>query len=234
MMTMDKNLEHSPTGAVSWDNRLSALGLLASPLLVALLADSPSAALHLLTSTAPTASLVAGVALLAWACAGWLLLVVAVTWLAELPGLLGQVGAHASKRLAPASVRAAARLALGTTVAVTVLAGPAASAATGPRSPLPAVAATSDFDWPGATTRAPLIAPPAHPIAATPAAPSGSEVVVHGGDSLWSITARDLGPAASTRQIAQTWPRWWAANRAVIGDDPDLIRPGLVLVRPAT
>ena len=31
---------------------------------------------------------------------------------------------------------------------------------------------------------------------------------------------------------AAEWPRWWAANRDVVGDDPDLLRPGQRLVAP--
>ena len=52
------------------------------------------------------------------------------------------------------------------------------------------------------------------------------------GDSLWSIVARQLGPGASDAEIAHEWPRWFEANAAVIGDDPDLILPGQQLVPP--
>jgi nucleoid-associated protein YgaU len=57
-------------------------------------------------------------------------------------------------------------------------------------------------------------------------------VVVQPGDSLWSIAARALSPSASDRQVAQAWPRWWSANRAVLGADPDLIYPGTQLSAP--
>ena len=60
-----------------------------------------------------------------------------------------------------------------------------------------------------------------------------SRIVVKAGDSLWSIAARELGPAASNEAIAARWPQWYAANRQVIGSDPDLIRPGQVLHSPA-
>ncbi len=59
-------------------------------------------------------------------------------------------------------------------------------------------------------------------------------VVVRRGDSLWSITGRYLGPSATADEIAREWPRWHEANRDVIGDDPDLIRPGQVLHPPAS
>lgn len=57
-------------------------------------------------------------------------------------------------------------------------------------------------------------------------------VVVRKGDSLWSIAARELGPSASAEAIAARWPDWYAANRHVIGNDPDLILPGQVLRIP--
>jgi nucleoid-associated protein YgaU len=57
-------------------------------------------------------------------------------------------------------------------------------------------------------------------------------VRVRPGDSLWLITAHRLGPAADPTTIAATWPRWYAANRAVIGPDPNLILPGQELTSP--
>lgn len=60
-------------------------------------------------------------------------------------------------------------------------------------------------------------------------------VVIATGDTLWALAAESLeaaGEAPSTARIAAAWPSWWAANRAVIGDDPDLLRPGAVLSAP--
>jgi nucleoid-associated protein YgaU len=57
-------------------------------------------------------------------------------------------------------------------------------------------------------------------------------VVVQTGDSLWEIAARDLAAGASDAQVAQAWPRWWSANRVLIGDDPSLIHPGDLLIPP--
>jgi hypothetical protein len=58
------------------------------------------------------------------------------------------------------------------------------------------------------------------------------EVVVHRGDSLWTIVARHLGHDSSDAEIARAWPAWYEANRAVIGDDPDVLHPGQVLRPP--
>ncbi|MFE6236452.1 LysM peptidoglycan-binding domain-containing protein [Cellulosimicrobium sp. NPDC057862] len=60
------------------------------------------------------------------------------------------------------------------------------------------------------------------------------EVVVVRGDSLWSIAARHLPDGAPDAQVADAVQRWYAANVAVVGDDPDLVRPGQVLVAPTS
>ncbi|MFC3806479.1 LysM peptidoglycan-binding domain-containing protein [Terrabacter sp. MAHUQ-38] len=57
-------------------------------------------------------------------------------------------------------------------------------------------------------------------------------VTVRRGDSLWALAARHLGAGASDAQVAREWPRWYAANRSVIGDDPDLLVPGQQLRPP--
>ena len=58
------------------------------------------------------------------------------------------------------------------------------------------------------------------------------EVVVRRGDTLWDIAARHLGPDASAADIAAEWPRWYVANRSLVGPDPGLIRPGQRLRPP--
>ncbi len=65
------------------------------------------------------------------------------------------------------------------------------------------------------------------PSPAQPPAPSPARttVVVAPGDSLWAIAARSLGPDASAAEIDERWRRLHELNRAVIGPDPDLIRP---------
>lgn len=82
---------------------------------------------------------------------------------------------------------------------------------------------------------APTAVPPA--VARTSAAvPAPALVVVRAGDSLWSLAESSLRRAGTTpptdRQVAQAWPRWWAANRQAIGDDPDFLLPGTVLRPP--
>lgn len=65
--------------------------------------------------------------------------------------------------------------------------------------------------------------------------PAGSTidtVTVRRGDTLWSIAARHLGSGASDSEVAAEWPLWFAANRGVIGDDPDVVLPGQLLRAP--
>ncbi len=56
--------------------------------------------------------------------------------------------------------------------------------------------------------------------------------VVKAGDSLWSIAEAELPGDPTAAQTAQAWPAWYAQNRDVVGDDPDLIHPGQQLHVP--
>ena len=49
-----------------------------------------------------------------------------------------------------------------------------------------------------------------------------------------AIAARHLGVDANDAEVARAWPRWYAANRDVIGPDPDLLHPGMVLAIPGS
>ncbi len=98
-----------------------------------------------------------------------------------------------------------------------------------------------DLGWaPTVTETAPDRAQDAEPLAGRTVAAAvtvtSSEVhVVAPGDSLWSIAAARVvarGVAATPAAVAAEWPRWYRANAAVIGDDPDLIHPGQVLTAP--
>lgn len=57
-------------------------------------------------------------------------------------------------------------------------------------------------------------------------------VAVLAGDSLWDIAAHAMGPGASDVEIAMQWPRWYEANRAIIGQNPDVLLPGQILQPP--
>lgn len=95
---------------------------------------------------------------------------------------------------------------------------------------------TADGGDPAATTSAPDLedAPRSTPTASPeePEAARSADYVVQPGDSLWTIAAAHLAPEADDAQVAAAWPRWYAANSAAIGPDPDLILPGTPLSRP--
>ena len=57
------------------------------------------------------------------------------------------------------------------------------------------------------------------------------EVRVAPGDTLWDVAARDL-PGATAAAVDRHWRLIWRVNRAAIGPDPDLIRPGTHLRLP--
>lgn len=64
--------------------------------------------------------------------------------------------------------------------------------------------------------------------------PSGpTEVRVRPGDTLWDLAAALLPPGAGDAAVDAAWRRLYHANRGVVGDDPDLIRPGQRLALPA-
>jgi nucleoid-associated protein YgaU len=71
--------------------------------------------------------------------------------------------------------------------------------------------------------------------AATPSPDLDADaVVVRGGDSLWSIAAHHLPPDPSDADIDTAWRAWYSTNEQVIGDNPDLIKPGQLLLPPTT
>jgi hypothetical protein len=57
-------------------------------------------------------------------------------------------------------------------------------------------------------------------------------VTVGAGDTLWDIAAKDLGKLATDTEIAAHWPKWYSANKDVIGPDPAVLLPGQVLQAP--
>ncbi|NYD76701.1 LysM peptidoglycan-binding domain-containing protein [Arthrobacter cupressi] len=98
-------------------------------------------------------------------------------------------------------------------------------------------AASADLLQPQWQPRAPVVEPGLVGTKVRRAAqqadtPVSKEVVVLRGDTLWSIAAQDLGPLASDVDVARHWPKWYAANKDVIGADPALIVPGQILQAP--
>ena len=158
-------------------------------------------------------------------------------------------GSVALLRVVPRAMRPLLAAVLG----IAVTAGPAAAAspAPTPAPPTPEPTAAVDgfvpadpFDWAAPRDAVAGIDVVVEPTPAVVASPSGrappptagtrtARVAV--GDCLWSLAARDLaarhvGPRPA--DVAVAWRRWYALNRATIGPDPALIRPGQVLRVP--
>ncbi len=220
-------------------------GVLAAGFLLAAAAPSPSQAVNALRSGAPgadpTEPLVALAALVAWALAAWLATTTVVVAAGALPGWAGALSAAFARRIAPVAVRRAVELALGLTAVAGALAPAAASAAPVPAPVTAAVAAPmtsqaapgygsagyAPLDWPVGDP------PPAEPPQSRADRSAGESVLVRPGDSLWRLAAAELeaatGAVPSAAAVAVAWPHWWAANREVVGADPDLIYPGMQL-----
>ncbi len=194
----------------------------------------------------------------------WLGLGMALSALAALPGAIGYACRRMAGRVAPAAVRKAVAFVLGTTLTAALVPGTALGETTGiaHRALRPAVVASARHasggmalaapdasfrlvsrrppvpDVPGVRDDgAPHDAPDAAPLPDwSPGRTQDREerVVVLRGDTLWSIAANSLGSAASAAQIDTAWHRWFAANRDVIGDDPNLILPGQLLRQPSS
>jgi nucleoid-associated protein YgaU len=198
----------------------------------------------------------------AWLALTWLTAVTVLTVLTAVVAGLGSRAHRRVVAIAPLACRRLAGALLGLTVAgaplvtgaavasavptsvVVATAGAAGSSSTDP-SPLPS---TDGLDRPAAgvpagwTPDRPAVphrqdarsGPLVRLVASTPRTGHAvvEDVVVRRGDTLWDIAARHLGPDASPAEVAAEWPRWHAANSAVIGPDPDLLLPGQRLLPP--
>lgn len=301
-------MERTTQGAVARPAVASAvttIGLVGLVVAAARLARTRVGALLGPTPPSVDEVVVLGAAVLSLALSLWLLLALAVSAAAHLPGLPGRVSGALARRIAPVAVRRLAAIAVGVGVvgsgvattaspataapapvlaaavddvpspafAPTVAAGHApgspagpgfvvtapsraqdspvpadpvtrapSSSASAPTAPSAAAAGTSTLpegagrdERPGWVPSASSVRRPADArlVAGSPQQTVGDEVVVHRGDCLWDIVAAHLGPSATDDDIVREWPRWYAANRDVIGDDPDRITPGLVLHAPS-
>ena len=219
--------------------RALALGCAAAAAAVALLVGCRPTAVHL-DPADPTSAVVVAAAWVAWLVAGGALLATAAAAAAMLPGRIGRL-AGVAQPLTPRAVRRVVEVAVGGAVVVAVTAPVGAAAAPpSPPAPAPVAGSPSPLDWPGLAAPAHRLSTPTgrpRPPAAPPTEPApkagAAQIVVRPGDSLWSITARLLGRSAPAARVAAEWPRLYAANRAVVGADPDLIKPGQRLQPPA-
>lgn len=88
----------------------------------------------------------------------------------------------------------------------------------------------------GSASPAPALDPAAAPPRLIGREPSSRTHVVRSGDSLWRIAEQTLANrtdgTVSSSDIARFWPVVYEANRALIGEDPNLIFPGQTLQIP--
>ena len=222
----------------------------AAPLLVLLVAG-PATIRAATSPGADAATMLAGLAVVVGAIVSLRLVVtlLAVT-VATLPGTCGRAGQRVAAAWSPVLLRGLVRAALGLTVAGGPLVAGTAALADPPTFPtLDRVVATTLAPAPPATKALPVSAPgptrttgtpstpstptsPATPTASTAPTAAVHVVVVRAGDTLWDIAARHLPTGRTDADVARSWPRWYAANRAVIGPDAGQIRPGQQLVAP--
>ncbi len=66
-----------------------------------------------------------------------------------------------------------------------------------------------------------------------PASAADRSWTVHAGDCLWSLAEAHLGGRPTAAEVDRAWRTVYRANRAAIGADPDLLRPGTRLTVPA-
>ena len=151
-------------------------------------------------------------------CAAWLWVVVTVVTLSAARGR-----GWARHRGAPPALRRLVLAACGMALAGGVAAPAQAVDARG-RVPHPAARVVQGLPLPERAES------PAHRLREDPA--TDRRVVVAAGDTLWSLAAGSLPADAADADVARRWHRIYALNRAVIGADPDLIRPGQRLRLP--
>jgi hypothetical protein len=153
-------------------------------------------------------------------CAAWLWL---VTTVVVLEAALGTVGRSRAPRGVPAGVRrvvlAACGVALVGGLAQPSYAGPSHRGLAG--LPLPDRAVAPRHAGHVTQPRPPQVRPRER-----------DSVLVVPGDTLWAIAARGLAPGSPDARVATRWHAIYAANRSLIGPDPDVIVPGQRLVLP--
>lgn len=170
-------------------------------------------------------------AVVGWLVLAWLAAGVAILAATELPGLAGRLAGHVAVVVLPVALQQGLALSLGIGL-VTAGSGLAAAAPIPGAPPGPAPGAS--VDWPQQPPFVPDPSPTGPPVSGPPEVgdPIDGVVVVAAGDSLWAIAADRLGPGAEDPMVASAVSDWYAANRALIGPDPDLIHPGQRLTPP--
>jgi nucleoid-associated protein YgaU len=169
-----------------------------------------------------------------WLIALWVACGLAAVALSLLPGRLGRLGHAVADRVTPAALRRVVITAAGTSILLSPVTAAAAAPAGGPPAPNGTSAVLPALGWPTDPDSATAAGSGRDTPAGTQPLAPGDRVTVRPGDSLWSMAADRLGATPSAARIQAEWPRWYAANRRVIGTDPNLLQPGDRLLVPDT
>ena len=179
-----------------------------------------------------------------WLLAVWVAVGITAGVAAALPGAAGRLGAAAMRIVLP---RALYRIVAGAACLGVLVTPGLAAASAAPSAPPSASTPTPTPEWPTdsavPTPQWPTDAahhpghrpaPQQHHAKPAPAQHRAATrtVVVRAGDTLWGIAAEHLRGRPTAKRVAAAWPRWYAANRAAVGDDPNLIVPGEQLRTP--
>lgn len=157
-------------------------------------------------------------------CSAWLTLVTAAAVIESLTG----VSSAPLRAVSPAVVRRTVAVCCGIAVGTS---GTLAATAH-PAPPDPPGTLLSGLPLPDRATGAVPVTAAAHTRAASlPGPTTASPYVVRRGDSLWSIASGLLGSTAP-RRVDAAWRSLYRANRAAVGEDPDLLTPGTALRVP--
>jgi nucleoid-associated protein YgaU len=152
-------------------------------------------------------------------------------WVIAVVGVAQLLGPTAVLRaLTPRVLRGA--LFAGAAGAIAIAPAQAERGVAPPQNPAAASAASHNLDGLPFPDRPPSDRSRPHRPAAGPER-ADQTVIVGRGDTLWTIARRSLPDGASDADIARSCAAWFAANRDVIGSDPDLIFPAQQL-RPPT
>jgi hypothetical protein len=156
-------------------------------------------------------------------------------WVLTLLVLLDVLRGRTARDGVPRAVRRVVLAACGLSLAGS-LASPAYADPGGPDAlaglPLPD-RTTTTTQWIGSLARDRDQGPP-RPVAARERPADTAQVRVSPGDSLWQLAEDELGAGAGPEDVERRWREIYAANRDVVGADPDLIRPGQRLALPGT
>jgi nucleoid-associated protein YgaU len=235
-----------------------AAGLLLTERALVAAVGTPVAQAHALRSLGkgpvdPVAPLLAALALLAEALIAYVLAMLVLRSLCALPGWVGRLAGRAALVASPVIVRRLLDVLVGGTLLAQATLATVPELPSGPWTGAVHVAQTASRTLGGAVDRAACGSGPpvmgAEPVAARPsprrsAAPlppwlgggpsrPPAAHAVEAGDTLWDIAAARLAAAErSPASVHRFWQEIHRANRAVIGADPNLIRPGMRLAVP--